>query len=97
LALTDLARRQLAGIARVLDLHTLVIGEASRFPELGRAIYERGPGRAVAALTTAFERLAAPGRPALGRSRPRRYPVQLAAHVGADQRARFSHGRNRRS
>jgi TetR/AcrR family transcriptional repressor of mexJK operon len=30
---------------RLLQLRRLVIGEAERFPELGRAYYERGPGR----------------------------------------------------
>jgi TetR/AcrR family transcriptional repressor of mexJK operon len=61
--LCDLARRQLAGVMqpRMLELRRLVIGEASRFPELGRAFYERGPGRTLAALTTAFARLAARG------------------------------------
>ena len=36
----------------------LVIGEAGRFPELGRIFYERGPGRTIAALAATFERLA---------------------------------------
>jgi hypothetical protein len=34
-----------------------VIGEASRFPELGRFFYERGPGRTIEALAAAFARL----------------------------------------
>jgi AcrR family transcriptional regulator len=57
--LRDLARRQLAAVMqpRLLQLRRLVIGEAGRFPELGRAFYERGPGRTLAALATAFERL----------------------------------------
>lgn len=61
--LGDLARRQLARVMqpRLLELRRLVIGEASRFPELGRAFYERGPGRTIAALATVFERLAARG------------------------------------
>jgi hypothetical protein len=46
---------------RLLELRRLVIGEASRFPELGRTFYERGAGRTIAALATAFERLAARG------------------------------------
>src|SRR6266508_2127297 len=56
--LRDLARRQLAGgmQPRLLQLRRMVIGEAGRFPELGRAFYERGPQRTVAALATAFER-----------------------------------------
>ena len=34
---------------RLLQLRRLVIGEAGRFPELGRTFYERGPGRTMAA------------------------------------------------
>jgi TetR/AcrR family transcriptional repressor of mexJK operon len=61
--LRDLARRQLALVMqpRVLALRRLVIGEAGRFPELGRTFHERGPGRTVAALASAFERLAKRG------------------------------------
>jgi len=58
--LRGLARRLLARVMqpRILQLRRLVIGEAGRFPELGRAFYEQGPGRTIAALATAFERLA---------------------------------------
>jgi TetR/AcrR family transcriptional repressor of mexJK operon len=61
--LNDLARRVLTRVMqpRLLQLRRLVIGEASRFPELGRTFYELGPGRTVAALATAFERLAERG------------------------------------
>jgi TetR/AcrR family transcriptional regulator, mexJK operon transcriptional repressor len=61
--LRDLARRQLTRVMqpRLLQLRRLVIGEAARFPELGRTFYEQGPGRTVAALATAFERLAERG------------------------------------
>jgi TetR/AcrR family transcriptional regulator, mexJK operon transcriptional repressor len=61
--LRDLARRQLAGVMqpRLLQLRRLVIGESGRFPELGNTFYERGPGRTIAALAAAFERLAARG------------------------------------
>ena len=45
-----------------MQLRRLVIGEATRFPELGRAFYERGQGRTVAALASSFERLAATRR-----------------------------------
>jgi TetR/AcrR family transcriptional repressor of mexJK operon len=38
-----------------------VIAEASRFPELGHAFYERGVGRATAVLADIFERLAERG------------------------------------
>jgi TetR/AcrR family transcriptional repressor of mexJK operon len=62
-ALRELARRQLRLVMQpqVLKLRRLVIAEASRFPKLGRAFYERGPARTIAALTTAFKRLAARG------------------------------------
>jgi len=61
--LRDLARRELKLVLqpRVLRLRRLVIGEAGRFPELGRAFYDQGPGRTITALATAFERLAARG------------------------------------
>jgi TetR/AcrR family transcriptional regulator, mexJK operon transcriptional repressor len=61
--LRDLARRQLELVLQptVLQLRRLVIGEAARFPELGRTFYERGPGRTIAALAAAFERLAERG------------------------------------
>jgi TetR/AcrR family transcriptional repressor of mexJK operon len=62
-ALQALARRQLGQVMqpRLMQLRRLVIGEANRFPQLGRAFYERGAGRSVAALATAFERLTARG------------------------------------
>jgi AcrR family transcriptional regulator len=58
--LRELARRQLASVMQpqLLQLRRLVIGEAGRFPELGRLFYERGPRRTIAALATAFEHLA---------------------------------------
>jgi TetR/AcrR family transcriptional regulator, mexJK operon transcriptional repressor len=61
--LRDLARRQLLAVMQpqLLQLRRLVIGEAGRFPDLGRTFYERGPARSVASLATAFERLAARG------------------------------------
>jgi TetR/AcrR family transcriptional repressor of mexJK operon len=61
--LRDLARRQLGLVMqpRMMQLRRLVIGEAGRFPELGRIFYEQGPGRTIAALAATFERLAARG------------------------------------
>src|ERR671914_3151681 len=61
--LRALARRQLGRVVqpRLMQLRRLVIGEANRFPELGRAFYERGAGRNLAALVAAFERLTARG------------------------------------
>jgi TetR/AcrR family transcriptional repressor of mexJK operon len=61
--LRDLARRQLAIVMRprLLQLRRLVIAEAGRFPELGRAFYESGAARTVATLAATFERLAERG------------------------------------
>jgi TetR/AcrR family transcriptional regulator, mexJK operon transcriptional repressor len=61
--LRDLARRQLATVMqpRILQLRRLVIGEAGRFPELGRTFYEQGPQRTINVLATVFERLAERG------------------------------------
>ncbi|MGC1301481.1 MAG: TetR/AcrR family transcriptional regulator [Caulobacteraceae bacterium] len=36
----------------LMQLRRLVIGEAGRFPELGKALYEGGPGRAIAGLAS---------------------------------------------
>jgi len=57
--LRRLARKLLRMVIqpRILQLRRLVIGEAGRFPELGRTFYEQGPGRTIAALATVFERL----------------------------------------
>ena len=62
--LRALARRQLALVMdpKLLRLRRLVIGEATRFPELGRTFYARGPERTIATLAAAFERLAEQGR-----------------------------------
>lgn len=61
--LRDFGRRQLRAVMqpRLLQLRRLVIGEAGRFPELGRLFYERGPGRTIDALSALFERLASRG------------------------------------
>jgi AcrR family transcriptional regulator len=61
--LRDLARRQLAMVMqpRLLQLRRLVIGEAARFPELGRTFYERGPERTIDALAAVLERLSERG------------------------------------
>lgn len=57
--LADLARRMLTRVIqpRILQLRRLVIGEAGRFPELGRDFYERGPGRTLSALCKVFTEL----------------------------------------
>jgi AcrR family transcriptional regulator len=57
--LVDYAYRQLTVVLtpRTMQLRRLVIGEVGRFPELARALYERGPQRALAALAALFEGL----------------------------------------
>jgi TetR/AcrR family transcriptional regulator, mexJK operon transcriptional repressor len=69
--LRGFARRQLRAVMepRLLALRRLVIGEAGRFPQLGRLFYERGPGRTIDALATMFERLASRGALELNDSR----------------------------
>jgi AcrR family transcriptional regulator len=59
--LTDYAVRQLQVVLtpRIVRLRRLVIGEVSRFPELGEALYSGGPGRAISSLAATFERIAA--------------------------------------
>ena len=54
------AERQLAIVLTpsLMKLRRLVIGEAGRFPELGQALYEGGPGRAINGLSAAFARWA---------------------------------------
>lgn len=58
-ALRRLARRWLAAVLSpdVLALRRLVISEATRFPELAAAYYERAPGRVLGALAEQFARL----------------------------------------
>jgi TetR/AcrR family transcriptional repressor of mexJK operon len=63
---TDLRRiaGQLISIVadpRLLQLRRLVIGEAGRFPDLGRTYYERGPGRSTEKLASRFRVLAERG------------------------------------
>jgi TetR/AcrR family transcriptional repressor of mexJK operon len=61
--LEDYAYRQLAIVVtpQVMQLRRLVIGEVSRFPELAKVLYERGPLRAIGILADMFKRLAARG------------------------------------
>jgi TetR/AcrR family transcriptional regulator, mexJK operon transcriptional repressor len=61
--LLDYAFKQLTAVLtpRVMQLRRLVIGEVSRFPDLARVLYERGPARAIATLATLFQRLAGRG------------------------------------
>ncbi len=57
------ALRQLTVVLtpKLMQLRRMVIGETSRFPELGRALYENGPGRAMTAFAAALTRLSARG------------------------------------
>lgn len=50
----------------IIALHRLVIGEAGRFPELGRLFYERGPARGKARLAEYLATAMADGRVRLG-------------------------------
>jgi len=61
--LHGLARALLSMVIQppILQLRRLVIGEAGRFPELGRAFYEQGPARTIAALAAVFARWAERG------------------------------------
>jgi TetR/AcrR family transcriptional repressor of mexJK operon len=62
--LHDLAVRQLGAVLqpRVLALRRLVIAEAGRFPELGQAFFDQGPGRTINGLAARFTELARAGR-----------------------------------
>jgi TetR/AcrR family transcriptional repressor of mexJK operon len=57
------ALRQLEGVQnpQLMRLRRLAIGEVERFPQLGRAVYAGGPGRAIAGLAAAFARWTALG------------------------------------
>lgn len=59
-ALRDVARRLVseATSTRVVRLRRLLIGEAHRFPDLAAEYYVLAPGRVMATITTALERLA---------------------------------------
>ncbi len=61
--LQGLARALVAQVIqpRMMQLRRLVIGEAGRFPELGRLFYDSGPGRTIDTLAATFESLAARG------------------------------------
>lgn len=58
--LVEYALRQLTVVLtpRIMQLRRLVIGEVTRFPELAKVLYERGPARAMAMLTSVFQGLA---------------------------------------
>jgi TetR/AcrR family transcriptional regulator, mexJK operon transcriptional repressor len=43
---------------KLMQLRRVVIGEVGRFPELGKALYEGGPKRAMAAMAAMFRGLA---------------------------------------
>lgn len=61
--LVEYALRQLTVVLtpRIMQLRRLVIGEVTRFPELARVLYERGPARAMAMLAKVFQGLAERG------------------------------------
>ncbi|RJF85928.1 TetR/AcrR family transcriptional regulator [Sphingomonas cavernae] len=47
---------EVARTPQLMQLRRLVIAETDRFPELGKAVYEGGPARAIAGLAAAFAR-----------------------------------------
>jgi AcrR family transcriptional regulator len=61
--LQQYALRQLTVVLTpsLMQLRRLVIGEVSRFPELARVLYERGPQRAIASFAKVLARLSAQG------------------------------------
>lgn len=61
--LIEYALRQLTVVLtpHIMQLRRLVIGEVTRFPDLARVLYERGPARAMKMLAAVFEGLAARG------------------------------------
>ncbi|MDD9732038.1 TetR/AcrR family transcriptional regulator [Mameliella sp. AT18] len=54
--LMEVATDQLAVVLtpRLMQLRRMVIGEVERFPDLGVALYENGPGKSIARLAQAF-------------------------------------------
>jgi TetR/AcrR family transcriptional repressor of mexJK operon len=61
--LVDYAQTQLSVVLtpRIMQLRRLVIGEVSRFPELAKVLYARGPKRAIGILAAMFARLSKAG------------------------------------
>lgn len=55
--LTQFASQQLKIVMTptLMQLRRMVIGEVGRFPQLGRTLYEAGPGRAIARLATVLQ------------------------------------------
>jgi len=47
---------------QLMQLRRLVIAEADRFPELGKALHDQGPGRSIRRLTRAFAAYAEAGK-----------------------------------
>jgi AcrR family transcriptional regulator len=84
--LRALARALLAQVIqpRMMQLRRLAIAEAGRFGELGRLLYERGPGRAIETLAATLE-TRRPRRAAVAGPAARRRALQLAGHVGPAQ------------
>lgn len=52
----------IVGAPEILELHRIVLGEASRFPELGTLFFERGPKRGKAKLAAYLAAAMADGR-----------------------------------
>jgi TetR/AcrR family transcriptional regulator, mexJK operon transcriptional repressor len=74
--LRNYANKQLTVVMtpRLMQLRRLVIGEVSRFPELAKVLYERGPARAMQTLAKMFIGLADHGLLKIGD------PIVAASH-----------------
>lgn len=59
---------------QLMQLRRLVIAEVDRFPELGKALHEQGPGRSIRRLASAFAAYSAAGALSV------RQPETAAAH-----------------
>lgn len=66
--LLDFAEQQLAIVMtpRLMQLRRLVIGEAERFPELGKRLHAKGPGRSIGRLSKALAHYSETGEVAAG-------------------------------
>ena len=69
-----------------IAVYRIMTAEAERFPELGRAFYEAGPARVLAALSTLLERAA--GRGLLDLADPREAAEQFIALMRGERHLR---------
>lgn len=70
----------------IVDMHRLVIGEAGRFPELGRMLYERGAARGKDRLARFFQACMANGKLRVGDVRRAADQFSAIIQTGSAQR-----------